>query len=90
MQEEIHIGSTAAHFLQGLDGQSESDDELSSDSEGVVGIEGDGGQQHGIDEHLGDAGPENGPQSLSSITLAATPGMFSGHSRFAEYESCAL
>lgn len=90
LQEGIHIGSTAAHFLQGLDGPSESDDELSSGDEGV-GIEGDGSQkQYGIDERLDDAGPEDGPQSLSSISLAATPGMFSTHSRFAEYESCAL
>ena len=30
---------------------------------------------HGIEECLGDAGPESGPQSLSLVTLAATPGI---------------
>ncbi|KAF8073482.1 hypothetical protein FPV67DRAFT_1559904 [Lyophyllum atratum] len=33
----------------------------------------DGEKKHGVEERLGDAGPENGLQSLSSITLAAAP-----------------
>lgn len=79
LQENKLIGSTAAYFSQGLDGASlsESDDETMSNNK--VDINGDlnaGQGNRGIEERLGDAGPESRPQSLSSITLAATPGIF--------------
>ena len=73
LQENKLIGSTAAHFSQGLGGASESDDSdetISNSKYLTVDINEDA-------ECLGDVGPESGPQSLSSIALAATPGMFS-------------
>jgi len=75
------FGSTSAHCLRGLYGQSESDDEMLSSGNGNGngdgnGSGGDAGQRkYGIEERLGDAGPESGPQSLSLVTLAATQGM---------------
>lgn len=69
LQENKIIGSTAAHFSQGQRDANESDDETTSNNDSGQG-------NHGIYERLGDAGPESGPQSLSSITLAAKPGMF--------------
>ena len=33
-------------------------------------------EKHDVEECSGNTGPEDGPYGLSSITLAATPGMF--------------
>ena len=80
LQENKIIGSTAAHFSQGLGGTSDSD----SDDE-MISNNGSGQGNHGIYERMGDAGPESGPQSLSSITLAAKPGMFGLIVRFTKF-----
>ena len=71
LREGLLIGSTANYFAP--DG-GEVSEEHGSDVDGP----GDMAQgKHDIDseERLDDAGPENGPQSLSSITLAAVPGI---------------
>jgi hypothetical protein len=89
LQEGMLIGSTAAHFAR-LGGQLEGDGSASDgDDEGMVwsnedglGVNGDmtpsqeteETRRQGV-EGIDDAGPESGPQSLSSITIAATPGM---------------
>jgi hypothetical protein len=76
LREGLLNGSTAAHFAFNQEeenmGDSESDGEdVGSDVDG-----GPGEENHGsVEERLGDAGPDQGPQSLSSITLAATPGI---------------
>ena len=77
--EGMLTGSTAAHFAVGQDSVSDSDNEemMPRNEDAELDINGDMGQEkQGINERLGDAGPESGPQSLSSITLAAKPGMF--------------
>ena len=71
MREGLLIGSTANHFAP--DG-GEVSEEYGSDVDGP----GDTAQgKHDVDseKRLYDAGPENGLQSLSSITLAAVPGI---------------
>jgi hypothetical protein len=80
LQEGMLTGSTAAYFAVGQGGVSDSDNEemIPMNEDAGFDINGDTGQEkQGIEERLGDAGPESGPQSLSSITLAAKPGMFS-------------
>ena len=47
----------------------------SDDGLAVDGAEDTAQGKGGIEERLDDAGPEAGPQSLSSITLAAMPGI---------------
>ena len=77
--EGMLTGSTAAHFAVGQDSVSDSDNKemMPRNEDAELDINGDMGQEkQGINERLGDAGPESGPQSLSSITLAAKPGMF--------------
>jgi hypothetical protein len=76
------IGSTAAHFSRCLSeasgSPSDSEETLSGNEDHRVDVDGDAGQgNHAVEGRLGDVGPESGPQSLSSITLAATPGMLS-------------
>lgn len=75
------IGSTAASFWALIGAPKHEDtvmmeiSDLASDSEA---------DEHSTlwhckssaDDHMDDVGPENGPQSLRSISLAATPGMF--------------
>ena len=65
-------GSTAAHFASNQEEESTGDGEdVGSD------VDADASQENhsSIEERLGDAGPDHGPQSLSSIALAATPGI---------------
>ena len=81
LREGLLIGSTAAHFMRNGGDTSEvdeSDEEVSGCEDGLVVDEADDvaqGKGEGIENHLDDAGPESGPQSLSSIMLAATPGI---------------
>ena len=75
LREGMLLGSTAAHFSSNLECDEESE-AMSSHEDGGLDINGDIIQEkHGVEERLGDAGPENGPQSLSSITLASSPGI---------------
>ncbi|KDR66445.1 hypothetical protein GALMADRAFT_147875 [Galerina marginata CBS 339.88] len=77
LREGLLRGSTAAHFVSNKGEESE----LDGDDLAAVSVEDDGSdeeedanqEKQGVEERLGDAGPENGPPSLSSITLAATP-----------------
>ena len=75
-------GSTSTHFAQLLGEGNDTDD----DGDGSEGTrededeEVDGQEKPSIDERLKDAGPVAGPQSLSSVELAATSGMSSVHS----------
>jgi hypothetical protein len=93
LQEGILVGSTAGHFTADCGQASESDEEETRSGSHNDGMDVDGpeevGQGKGVEEHIEDAGPESGPQSLSSITLAAVPGIcsppfrdlsYSGHS----------
>lgn len=78
LREGLLHGSTAG-YLATKEGNPGSEEMDSSDEDGDLGIDGVAGQpgeRHGVEECLGDAGPEDGPQSLSSITLAATPGKY--------------
>lgn len=73
------IGSTAAYFALGR-GENDGEETLSSNGDPALDIYCDGvavdQEKHDVEERLGDAGPEDGPYGLSSITLAATPGTF--------------
>ena len=83
LQEGLLVGSTAGHFASDHGQASEFDDEemtsgSNDDDMNVDGPEDVGrGKEgvEGVEERLDDAGPESGPQSLSSITLAAVPGI---------------
>lgn len=77
LREGLLIGSTAAHFAPNQRGGSECDDKETSgsDTDDSDTNMGQGNLKHGIELRLGDAGPDSGPQSLSSITLAASPGI---------------
>jgi len=77
MREGLLLGSTAGHFAskQGEESELDGEEMATSDVDGGLDVDEDRTQEkNGVDERLGDAGPENGPQSLSSITLAAAPG----------------
>jgi len=70
LREGLLRGSTAGHFASNQGEESElSNDESASDDEDAT------QEKQGVEGHLGDVGPENGPPSLSSITLAASPGI---------------
>jgi len=80
LREGLLIGSTAGHFASDRGQASEFDDEETTNDDGmnVDGPEDVGRVKEGVEgveERLDDAGPESGPQSLSSITLAAVPGI---------------
>lgn len=83
LREGLLIGSMAGHFASDHGQASEFDDEemtsgSNDDDMNVDGPEDVGrGKEgvEGVEERLDDAGPESGPQSLSSITLAAVPGI---------------
>lgn len=63
----------AGHFAssQGEKSELNDDESASNDEDGGSDVE----EKQGVEGHLGDLGPENGPPSLSSIVLAATPGI---------------
>ncbi|KAF8877448.1 hypothetical protein CPB84DRAFT_1880549 [Gymnopilus junonius] len=73
LREGLLCGSTAGHFApkQGEESELDSEEMATSDEEGGSDIGED--TKQGFERHLGNAGPEDGPQSLSSITLVATP-----------------
>ena len=78
-------GSTSTHFAQLLGEGNDTDDdgdgsEGTREDEDEEDEEVDGQEKPSIDERLKDAGPVAGPQSLSSVELAATSGMSSVHS----------
>ena len=83
LREGLLVGSTAGHFASDHGQASEFDDEemtsgSNDDDMNVDGPEDVGRGKEGVkgvEERLDDAGPESGPQSLSSITLAAVPGI---------------
>ena len=78
LQEGMLRGSTASHFAshQGQEDELTSEETAAGDEDGGSDVNEDASQEkRSGEERLGDAGPENGPQSLSSITLAATPGI---------------
>ena len=79
LQEGLLVGSTAAYFAPNRGNADEYDGEeitLSDDALAVDEAEDMAQGKSNIEERLDDAGPETGPQSLSSITLAANPGIF--------------
>ena len=73
LREGLLRGSTAGHFASSQGEKSELDDDesASNDEDGGSDVE----EKQGVEGRLGDVGPENGPPSLSSIVLAATPGI---------------
>ena len=78
-------GSTSAHFTQLLGEGNDTDDngdgsEGTREDEDEEDEEVDSQEKPGVDEHLKDAGPVAGPQSLLSVELAATSGTSSVHS----------
>jgi hypothetical protein len=77
LRERLLIGSTASTYF--ANGHNHVNDDRESDSGMDDMIDGDGaedGQNRGMpDECIDDVGPEGGPQALSSISLAATPGI---------------
>ncbi|KAF8812067.1 hypothetical protein BYT27DRAFT_7221263 [Phlegmacium glaucopus] len=76
LREGLLRGSTAAHFAsnQGEESELNGDEPAGSDRGGGSDDDEDANQEkQGVEGRLDDAGPENGPPSLSSITLAATP-----------------
>ena len=78
-------GSTSTHFAQLLGEGNDTDDdgdgsEGTREDEDEEDEEVDSQEKPGVDERLKDAGPVAGPQSLSSVELAATSGMSSVHS----------
>jgi hypothetical protein len=75
LQEDMLFGSTAAHFARNQNDASECEDEGMMCSHEKDRFVGKVQEKCGI-EDLDDAGPESGPQFLSSITLAASPGIF--------------
>jgi len=84
LREGLLLGSTAGHFASNLGEESESDGE-------EMDVDEDTSQEKdGVEECLGDAGPENGPQSLSSITLAATPGILNLYELWPAFIACIL
>jgi hypothetical protein len=79
LQEGLLIGSTAAHFAPNRGNVSEYNGEEITSSDDALAVDEAEDMAQGksnIEERLDDAGPETGPQSLSSITLAANPGIF--------------
>jgi hypothetical protein len=83
LREGLLIGSTAGHFASDHGQASEFDDEETTSGSNDDDMNVDGPEDvgrgkegvEGVEERLEDAGPESGPQSLSSITLAAVPGI---------------
>ena len=78
LREGLLRGSTAAHFASNRGEESKLDDDksASSDENGGSDVDEDASEEkQGVEGRLGDVGPENGPPSLSSIALAATPGI---------------
>jgi hypothetical protein len=74
LREGLLNGSTAAHFAFNQEEESTGDSDGEDVGSDVYG--GAGEKNHSsVEERLGDAGPDQGRQSLSSITLAATPGI---------------
>ena len=72
LREGMLVGSTASHFAE------DGDDEQVALGSGDDKLEEDGGEaqdKQGIEERsVSDAGPDVGPQSLSSIILSVRPG----------------
>jgi hypothetical protein len=69
------VGSTAAHFLWVQDAEKDKDsDEMEIDDEYEE--DEDENQMKREENGLTDAGPDDGPKSLSSICLASKPGTF--------------
>jgi len=78
LQEGLLRGSTAGHFSldQGEEGELSSKEIVAGEEDNSLDDDEDTRREKdGVEERLGDAGPEDGPQSLSSITLAAASGM---------------
>ena len=76
LRKAMLVGSTAGHFAADRRQPSESDEEEMrsgsyNDGMDVDGPEEVGQGKQGVEEHIDDAGPESGPQSLLSITLSA-------------------
>ncbi len=83
LREGLLCGSTAGHFTSKQCKGSKLDGEktATSDEEGGSDTGEDTSQERqGFEGRLGDAGPDGGPLSLSSITLAATPGNLNPYS----------
>jgi hypothetical protein len=86
LQERLLRGSTAGHFASNQREESQlNDDEMAAgdDDHGKSDVDEDATQEkNSVEERLGDAGPEDGPQSLSSITLATSPGILRIHVQY--------
>jgi hypothetical protein len=80
VKENMLIGSTAAYFANGYGKISwDEDEEMLYENLALdIGHGGAAGQEkqpeHAVEEKLDDAGPDDGPRSLSSIMLASTTG----------------
>lgn len=82
LQDGILVGSMAGHFTTDHRQASDSDEKETRSGTHNNGMDVDGPEEvgqgkQGVEEHIDDAGPESGPQSLSSITLAAVLGIYS-------------
>ena len=70
------VGSTTSHYSRHADDMHDDVQGALVNNDGDLEADGYEGQDKlGVEEHsVRDAGPDGGPQSLSSITLAARPG----------------
>jgi hypothetical protein len=91
LRERLLRGSTAGHFASNQCEESQlNDDEMAAgDGDGRSDVDDDATQEkNSVEERLGDAGPEDGPQSLSSIMLVTAPGIFAHSSPVSIYTDC--
>ena len=85
LQERLLCSSTAGHLASNQCEESQlNDNEIAAgDDDHRSDIDNDATQEkNSVEECLGDAGPEDGPQSLSSIMLAAVPGILHIHIQY--------
>ena len=85
LRERLLCGSTAGHFASNQCEESQlNDDEMATgDDDRRSDVDEDATQEkNSVEECLGDAGPEDGPQSLSSIMLATSSGILRIHVQY--------
>jgi hypothetical protein len=85
LHKRLLCGSTAGHFASNQHEESQlNDDEMATgDDDCRSDVDEDATQEkNSVKEHLGNAGPEDGPQSLSSITLATSSGILRIHVQY--------
>ena len=90
LRDRLLRGSRAGHFASKQHEESQlADNEMAAgDDDRRSDVDDDATQEkHSVEERLGDAGPEDGPQSLSSIMLATAPGILHIHVQYL-YTDC--